>query len=52
MIALYFGSSIGHSVDGLVDDNSGVRLLHNFVDLMALGTDEEGDHSLRDEYYD
>ena len=48
---MYFGSSIGHSVDGLVDDDGGVGFLHDFVDLVALGADEEGDHSFGDEYY-
>lgn len=48
MIALNFDCSISHPVDGLVDNYSGMRLSHDFVDLVALGADEEGDHALRD----
>ena len=40
MVALYFGSAVSHSVDGLIDDYGGVTLLHDFVDLVTLGTDQ------------
>ena len=49
MVALDFNSAICHSVNGLIDYNGGVRLSHDFVDLVALGADEEGDHALGDE---
>lgn len=48
MIALNFDCAISHSVDGLVDDDSCMRLSHDFIDLVAFGADEEGDHALRD----
>ena len=46
IVTLNFNSSVDHSVNGLVDDNGGSRLFHDFVDLVALGADEEGDHAL------
>ena len=49
MVTLNFDGSIDHFVDGLVDNDGCVRLFHYFVDLVATGTDEEGDHALRDE---
>ena len=52
MVALNFNSAVGHPIDGLVDNDGGVRLSHDFVDLIALGADEEGDHALWDKNYD
>ena len=40
MVALNFDSSVDHFVDGLVDDDGSVGLLHDFVDLVAAGADE------------
>ncbi len=49
MIALNFSSAVSHAVDGLVDHDSSVALLHDLVDLMSLGANEERDHAFRDE---
>jgi hypothetical protein len=46
VVALNFGSAVGHAVDGLVDDDGGVRLLHDLVDLVALGADQQRHHPL------
>lgn len=48
MISLNFNSSIGHFIDGLIDDDGCVRLSHNFVDLVAFGAYQERDHSFWD----
>lgn len=47
VVALYFSSSISHFVDRLIDYNFGVGLAHDFVNLVALGPDEEGNHTFR-----
>ena len=44
-----FDSSINHSIDGLVDNNGGMRLLHYFVNLVAFGADQKRDHTFWDE---
>lgn len=49
VVALYLGSAVDHAVDGLIDHDDGMGLLHYFVDLVSLGPDEEGDHALGDE---
>lgn len=46
MIPLNLHSAICHSVYGLVYDDRSSRLSHYFIDLVSLGADEEGDHSL------
>jgi hypothetical protein len=46
---LNLGSSINHTINGLVDDNRGMRLLHYFVNLVAFGTDKQGHHTFWDE---
>lgn len=38
MISLDFSCPISHSIDWLIDNNCCVRLSHDFIDLMALGT--------------
>ena len=45
MIPLDFDCSVGHPVDGLVDDDGSVRLFHYLVDLVAAGSDKEGNHT-------
>ena len=42
-----FGGSIGHFIDGLIDDYLGVGLAHDFINLVAFGSDKQGNHSLR-----
>lgn len=44
-----FDGSVDHTIDGLVDNDGGLGFLHDFVDLVALGADEEGNHALWDE---
>lgn len=39
MVALNFDSTIGHFVDGLIDNDCGVGFSHDFVDLVAFGAD-------------
>lgn len=47
MIALNFDSTIGHFVNGLINDDGGVRFFHDFVDLISSGADEERNHAFR-----
>ena len=49
VVALNLDGAIGHPVDGLVDYNGGVRLPHDLIDLVALGTDQQRHHTLRHE---
>lgn len=49
MMPLDLNSTIGHAVDGLVNHDGSVRLLHDFVYLMPFGSNEKGHHSLRHE---
>ena len=52
MVALNFDCAVSHSIDGLINDNGGMWLAHDFVDLVAFCSYEEGDHALRDKNYD
>ena len=52
MVSLYLYCAVGHAIDRLVDHDCGIRLFHDLVYLMALGTDEKRHHSLGHEYYD
>lgn len=45
MIALNFDGPVDHFVDGLVNHDGGMRFLHDFVDLVAAGSDKEGNHT-------
>lgn len=47
VITLNFGCSIGHFIDGLVDDYLGVGFPHDFINLVAFSSDKQGNHSLR-----
>jgi hypothetical protein len=42
-----FGCSVSHSIYWLIDNNFGIGLSHNFIYLMAFGSNEERDHPLR-----
>ena len=44
---MYFDCAVNHAVDGLVDYDGGMGLFHDFIDLVALGADEQRDHALR-----
>lgn len=50
MIALYFYSPVSHSIDWLIYYNSCMGFAHNFIYLVALGSNEQGDHPFRDKY--
>lgn len=52
MIPLDFDCSVGHPVDGLVDDDGSVRLFHYLVDLVAAGSDQQGNHAFGNENND
>lgn len=52
MVTLNFYCPVGHFVDGLVHHDGRVRLPHDFIYLVPLGADQQGDHALRYEYYD
>lgn len=52
MVALYFDSTVSHSVDGLVDNNGCMRLPHDLINLVAFGTDQKGNHALRNKNND
>ena len=49
VVALDFDCPVDHSADGLVNNDGGMRVLHDLVYLVTLGANEQGDHSFRDE---
>lgn len=51
MIALNFNSPISHFINRLIDNDGGMRLSHNFINLVAFSPYQQRDHTLGHEYY-
>ena len=49
VVTLYFGSTVGHSIYRLVHNNSSMRFLHYFVNLVSLCSNQKWNHAFRDE---